>query len=100
MTKTLFERDGKHHLVVREDDGRVRFYDDSNEGCTLDFSRNIVVEDGYKNGTYAWIPVVEDKSYTVTAVSRAVEIARRLGLVVEFHNDDQQKVSSVDFITV
>lgn len=101
MAKTLFERDGKHHLVVRENDGRVRFYDYSNEGCTLDFSRNIVVEDGsVGENTYAFIPVVEDGSHTLTSVSRGIEIAKNLGLIVEFRDDEGKTVTSVDFITV
>ena len=102
MAKTLFQRDGKHHLVVREDDGRVRFYDYSGEsgwGCTLDFSRNIVVEDGSDGGnTYAFIPVVEEGSHTLTSVSRGIEIAKRLGLIVEFHDDEGKTVTSMDFM--
>lgn len=99
MPKTLFHRDGKHHLVVREDDGRVRFYDYSDEGCTLDFSRNIVVEDGsVGENTYAFIPVVEDGSHTLTSVSRGVEIAKKLGLIVEFRNDEGTEVASVSYI--
>ena len=102
MAKTLFQREGKYHLVVRENDGRVRFYDDSDEGCTLDFSRPVVIEDSGspRYGTYAWVPVVEDCSYTVTAVSRGIQIAQALGLVVDFRNDDEERLASVNFATV